>query len=31
VAIGSTFLLRVVAIRFDWRSPPMVWEEREQA
>ncbi|MGH7782482.1 MAG: trimeric intracellular cation channel family protein [Candidatus Binatia bacterium] len=28
VAIGSTFVLRVLAIRFDWRSPPMVWEEQ---
>ena len=28
VAIGSTFLARVLAIRFDWRSPPMVWEEQ---
>jgi uncharacterized membrane protein YeiH len=28
VAIGSTFLLRLLAIRFDWRTPPVVWEER---
>ena len=28
IAIGATFLLRVLAIRFDWRSPPMVWEEQ---
>ena len=28
VAIGSTFFLRLLAIRFDWRSPPMVWEEQ---
>jgi uncharacterized membrane protein YeiH len=27
-SIGATFLLRVLAIRFDWRSPPMVWDER---
>jgi uncharacterized membrane protein YeiH len=27
-AIVLTFLLRVLAIRFDWRSPPLVWEER---
>ena len=29
VAIGSTFLSRVLAIRFDWRSPPVVWKEQE--
>jgi len=28
VAIGSTFLLRVLAIRFDWRTPPVVWDEQ---
>ena len=28
IAIGSTFLARVLTIRFDWRSPPMVWEEQ---
>jgi uncharacterized membrane protein YeiH len=28
VAIGSTFLLRVLAIRFDWRTPPVVWNEQ---
>ncbi len=28
VAIATTFFLRVLAIRFDWQSPPLVWEER---
>jgi uncharacterized membrane protein YeiH len=28
IAIGSTFLLRVLAIRFDWRSPAMGWDEQ---
>jgi uncharacterized membrane protein YeiH len=28
MAITTTFLLRVLAIRFDWQSPPLVWEER---
>jgi uncharacterized membrane protein YeiH len=27
LAIGSTFLLRLLAIRFDWRSRAVVWEE----
>lgn len=26
-AIGTTFLLRVLAIRFDWQSPPIGWKE----
>jgi uncharacterized membrane protein YeiH len=26
IAIALTFLMRVLAIRFDWRSPPMAWE-----
>ena len=28
MAIAATFFLRVLAIRFDWQSPPLVWEER---
>jgi uncharacterized membrane protein YeiH len=28
VAIALTFVLRVLAIRFDWRTPPMVWDEQ---
>jgi uncharacterized membrane protein YeiH len=28
VAIASTFVLRVLAIQFDWRTRPLVWEER---
>lgn len=28
-AIGVTFVLRVLAIRFDWRSRPLAWEEHE--
>ncbi len=28
MAIATTFFLRVFAIRFDWQSPPLVWEDR---
>ena len=27
LAIGLTFLLSLLTIRFDWRSPAVVWEE----
>ncbi|MGH7926986.1 MAG: trimeric intracellular cation channel family protein [Candidatus Binatia bacterium] len=30
VAIGATFLLRLLAIRFDWQSPALRWEEIEK-
>jgi uncharacterized membrane protein YeiH len=30
LAIGVTFVLRVLAIRFDWRSRPLRWEENER-
>jgi uncharacterized membrane protein YeiH len=29
VAIGVTFLLRLLAIRFDWQSPSLEWSENE--
>lgn len=28
LAIGTTFLLRVLAIRYDWRTPAIVWDEQ---
>lgn len=28
VAIASTFVLRALAIRFDWRTRPLVWDEQ---
>jgi uncharacterized membrane protein YeiH len=30
VAIGATFLLRLLAIQFDWQSPALEWEEIEK-
>jgi uncharacterized membrane protein YeiH len=30
LAIGSTFALRVLAIRFDWQSPALEWDENER-
>ncbi|HEX5020091.1 MAG TPA: TRIC cation channel family protein [Candidatus Binatia bacterium] len=30
VAIGVTFLLRLLTIRFDWQSPSLEWSENEK-
>jgi len=30
IAIGATFLLRLLAIRFDWQSPALQWKEIEK-
>jgi uncharacterized membrane protein YeiH len=30
LAIGSTFALRVLAIRFDWQSPALEWDKNER-
>jgi len=30
IAIGMTFLLRLLAIRFDWQSPALSWQENEK-